>query len=270
MKYSISLFEWDEQRELASDLVFKKGDTIVVDLGFGKHLGKVCGTAEDKCKKGSCNNCSSEAISEGKILRKATSLENDKAALDNKKRHEFMRKCRTLIKKYDLPMKLVGIDVSIDGGGIIFGFTAEERIDFRNLVRELAGIFQKSVRLQQLGSRDEAKMKGGIGPCGRPLCCLSDITAMQSITTEMARLQQISHRGNERLSGCCNRLMCCLAFEQSTYEKMRAKLPNIGDKVKTSSGSGVVDNIKILSQEIGIRFDREPGKVVWMGVDEIR
>jgi cell fate regulator YaaT (PSP1 superfamily) len=175
-----------------------------------------------------------------------------------------------LVKKYDLPMKLVGVDLSIEGGGIIFGFTAEERIDFRNLVRELAGVFQKSVRLQQLGSRDEAKMKGGIGPCGRPLCCLSGITAMQSISTEMARLQQISHRGNERLSGCCNRLMCCLAFEQATYEKMRAKLPNIGYKIKTAGGAGVVDNIKILSQEIGVRLDKEPGKVVWIGIDEIK
>jgi len=270
MKYSISLFEWNEKRELTSDLVLKKDDVVVVDLGYGKHLGTVCGIAPEKNKKGTCGNCQAEMISEGNIMRKATSLEKDKAALDDKKKQELIKKCRTLVKKYNLPMKLVGIDISIDGGGIIFGFTAEERIDFRNLVRELAGIFQKSVRLQQLGSRDEAKMKGGIGPCGRALCCLSGITAMQSISTEMARLQQISHRGNERLSGCCNRLMCCLAFEQSTYEKMRAKLPNLGDKVKTSSGSGVVDNIKILSQEIGIRFDREPGKVVWVGLDELR
>lgn len=279
MKYSISLFEWGEQRELPSELTLKKGDVVVVDLGFGKHLGKICGLADEKNKSNSCKSCPAEVVSEsqyrtipgeGKIMRKATNLEKEKAALENKKRDELMNKCRTLIKKYSLPMKLVGIDVSIDGGGIIFGFTAEERIDFRNLVRELAGAFQKSVRLQQLGSRDEAKMKGGIGPCGRPLCCLSGITAMQSISTEMARLQQISHRGNERLSGCCNRLMCCLAFEQSTYEKMRKSLPNIGDKIKIAGGAGTVDNIKILSQEVGIRLDSEPEKLIWVGIDEIK
>jgi len=266
MKYQVSLFEWEEQRELSSDLTLQVDDVVVVDLGFGKHLGRISGI---KKPGGTKESGSGELISEGKIMRKATALEKEKTSLNQKKREEFLKKCRGLVKKYELPMKLVGIDLSIDGGGIIFGFTAEERIDFRNLVRELAGIFQKSVRLQQLGSRDEAKMKGGIGPCGRPLCCLAGITAMQSISTEMARLQQISHRGNERLSGCCNRLMCCLAFEQATYEKMRANLPNIGDKVKTASGPGVVDNIKILSQEIGVRLDKEPGKVAWMGMDEI-
>jgi len=269
MKYLISLFEWGEKRELSSEIPLRKNDVVVVDLEFGKHLGKVCSTIESCGCENKCKRNSGEIESEGTILRKATSIEKEKLALGSKKKGELMQKCRSLIKKYSLPMKLVGVDISIDGGGIIFGFTAEERIDFRNLVRELAGNFQKSVRLQQLGSRDEAKMKGGIGPCGRSLCCLAGITAMQSISTEMARLQQISHRGNERLSGCCNRLMCCLAFEQSTYEKMRKKLPNIGDKVRVASGEGVVDNIKILSQEVGIRLNKEPGKVIWVGLDKI-
>jgi len=266
MQYLLSIFEWAEQRVLFSDQSFKEGDVVIVDLGFGKHLGKICEVLKEKKSK---SKIPPGPESEGTILRRATTLEKDKARLDSKKRNQMMQKCRRLVKKYQLPMKLVGVDASIDGGGIIFGFTAEERIDFRSLVRELAGIFQKSVRLQQLGSRDEARMCGGIGPCGRALCCLSNITSLQSISTDMARLQQISHRGNERLSGCCNRLMCCLAFEQDTYEKMRAKLPGAGDKVKISAGSGIVDNIKILSQEVGVRLDSEPEKVVWVGVDEI-
>lgn len=267
MKYLVSIFEWGEKRILSSEQSLKRGDSIIVDLGFGKHLATVCNESREKKSHQKTGNIPE---TEGIILRRATSLEKDKACLTAKKRDEMMQKCRKLIKRYALPMKLVGVDVSIDGGGILFGFTAEERIDFRLLVRELAGIFQKSVRLQQLGSRDEARICGGIGPCGRTLCCLSGITAMQSISTEMARLQQISHRGNERLSGCCNRLMCCLAFEQEVYEKMRAKLPTAGDRIKISSGSGVVDNIKILSQEIGVRLDKEPGKVVWVGIDEIK
>ncbi|MFH1182894.1 MAG: regulatory iron-sulfur-containing complex subunit RicT [Candidatus Moraniibacteriota bacterium] len=267
MKYLLSIFEWGEQRVLSSDQPLKEGDTVVVDLGFGKHLGKICETLKDKKNERKVAN---SLENEGVILRRATTLEKDKANLDSKKRTQMMQKCRKLIKKYDLPMKLVGVDVSIDGGGIIFGFTAEERIDFRTMVRELAGIFQKSVRLQQLGSRDEARNCGGIGPCGRALCCLSNIAAMQSISTEMARLQQISHRGNERLSGCCNRLMCCLAFEQDTYEKLRAKLPSAGDRVKISSGNGMVDNIKILSQEVGVRLDSEPEKVIWVNVEELK
>jgi len=270
MKYSLLLFEWGEQRELSSELTLKKGDRVVIDLGFGRHLGTICGPAKETANCHCGKRMTKEGEGEGTIIRKATNLEKEKAALDGPKRNDLMRKCRTLIKKYELPMKLVGVDISIDGGGIIFGFTAEERIDFRNLVRELAGCFQKSVRLQQLGSRDEAKMIGGIGPCGRPLCCLSGITAMQSISTEMARFQQISHRGNERLSGCCNRLLCCLAFEQATYEKMRSKLPGVGDRVRISSGEGVIDNIKILSQEVGIRLDKEPEKLVWVKVDELR
>ena len=269
MQYSISLFEWGEQRELSSELPLKKDDVVLVDLGFGKHLGKICCAIDKNCNKG-CGRNLGEINNEGTIIRKITGLEKEKLVLGNKKKRELIQKCRTLVKKYDLPMKLVGVDISMDGGGIIFGFTAEERIDFRNLVRELASTFQKSVRLQQLGSRDEAKMKGGIGPCGRPLCCLAGITAMQSISTEMARLQQISHRGNERLSGCCNRLMCCLAFEQPTYEKMRRKLPNIGDRIKTNSGEGTVDNIKILSQEVGARLDKEPGKIVWLKIAELK
>lgn len=252
---------------MSSELTLKKGDIVVVDLGFGKHLGSICDVINDK-KKEPKNSDNFEY--EGTILRRATAPEKEKSCLTPKKRTELMQKCRALIKKYQLPMKLVGVDVAIDGGGIIFGFTAEERIDFRTLVRELAGVFQKSVRLQQLGSRDEARMCGGIGPCGRALCCLSNITAMQSISTEMARLQQISHRGNERLSGCCNRLMCCLAFEQETYEKMRSKLPNIGDRVKILAGAGVIDNIRILSQEVGVRLDSEPEKVVWVGIDELK
>lgn len=166
-------------------------------------------------------------------------------------------------------MKLTGVDISLEGGGIIFGFTAEERIDFRSLVRELASTFQKSVRLQQMGSRDEARIKGGLGPCGRPFCCLSETIPIKSIGTDMARLQQISHRGNERLSGCCNRLMCCLAFEQDTYERMRKNLPDIGTKVRTKNGDGTVENLRILSQEIEVRLSENKKETFWINIKEI-
>lgn len=266
MRYLISLFNWNETREVSADHLYRKGEYIVCDLGFGKHLGKIISIIREGDKKDSFVSPETQCT----ILRKATVKEKEKAEISPQKRSDLMKKCRYLIKKYALPMKLVGVDVSIDGGGIVFGFTAEERIDFRTLVRELSAMFQKSVRLQQIGSRDEAKIRGGIGPCGRSLCCLSGIAAIQSISTEMARLQQISHRGNERLSGCCNRLMCCLAFEQDTYEKMRAKLPNIGDRVKTSQGPGTVENLKILSQEVGVRLDDSKNKIVWIGADEIK
>ncbi|MBM3256421.1 MAG: stage 0 sporulation protein [Candidatus Moranbacteria bacterium] len=265
MYYLISLFNWNEKREVSADSLYKKGDAVVCDLGFGKHLGKVISPVKEEDRKDTPASPEIQCV----ILRKATTKEREKTDLSSERRSELMQKCRHLIKKYALPMKLVGVDISIDGGGIVFGFTAEERIDFRVLVRELSAMFQKSVRLQQIGSRDEAKIRGGMGPCGRPLCCLSGIAAIQSISTEMARLQQISHRGNERLSGCCNRLMCCLAFEQDTYEKMRAKLPDIGNQVKTSLGKGVVENLKILSQEVGVKLDSDPSKVVWLKVDEI-
>lgn len=271
MKYLVSIFEWGEQRELESPLELKENDTVVIELGFGKHLGKIVEACGKECEKDDKNKGEESNISgEGFILRKATVSERKKSELSPKKKDGFVRKCRELVKKYKLPMKLVGVDMSIEGGGIIFGFTAEERIDFRSLVRELASTFQKSVRLQQIGSRDEARLKGGIGPCGRRLCCLSKNITMQSISTEMARLQQISHRGNERLSGCCNRLMCCLAFEQATYEKLRSNLPDIGARVKTPSGIGTVENLKILSQEVGVRLDSDSDHIIWVKVKEIK
>ncbi len=269
MQYLLSLFEWGEERTISSDLPLKKGDTVILDLGFGKHLATVQKLIEAK-ECGSCEKCDKHTVQEDYVIvRKATSLEKEKVKLGVTKKKEMIKKCRELIKKYELPMKLTGVDVSVEGGGIIFGFTAEERIDFRSLVRELASTFQKSVRLQQMGSRDEARIKGGLGPCGRPFCCLSETIPIQSISTDMARLQQISHRGNERLSGCCNRLMCCLAFEQDTYEKMKDKLPEIGSKVKTREGEGVVRNHKILSQEIEVRLGNEQKSSVWINVKEI-
>ena len=126
MKYLISLFEWGEQRELSSELALRINDVVVIDLGFGKHLGTVSAI---KNSGDSQESGAGEIINEGKILRKATALEKDKIGLNQEKSDEFLRKCRELVKKYDLPMKLVGVDLSIEGGGIIFGFTAEERID---------------------------------------------------------------------------------------------------------------------------------------------
>ncbi len=267
MKYLVSIFEWKEERKLESPLNLKKGDLIVVDLVFGKHLGEIVRLLDEDSCNGQCDDCFQK---EGIIVRKATGLEKEKIKEDIEKKEKFLKDCRALVKKYKLPMKLVGVDLAVDGGGIIFGFTAEERVDFRLLVRELAAKFQKSVRLQQIGSRDEARMKGGIGPCGRVLCCLSRNIAIQSISTEMARLQQISHRGNERLSGCCNRLMCCLSFEQDTYEKMRGKLPNVGERVRTPHGDGTIEGLKILSEEVGVRLDSNPKEVIWVKVSELR
>ena len=268
MQYLISLFEWGEEKLISSEIPLKKGDEVIVDLGFGKHLGTVLRVIEECDKK--CGKCDKYSTSEDYvIMRKATSLEREKVKLGAHKKKEMITKCRVLVKKYELPMKLTGVDVSLEGGGIIFGFTAEERIDFRSLVRELASTFQKSVRLQQMGSRDEARKKGGLGPCGRPFCCLSETIPIKSIGTDMARLQQISHRGNERLSGCCNRLMCCLAFEQETYEIMRKNLPDIGSTVMTKNGAGTVENLKILSQEVEVRSNENRKETFWINIKEI-
>jgi len=260
--FLISCFTWNDHKDFSSDLALKKGDEVVLELGFGKHLGVVEGVLKEK----SCNGCSKD---EGSILRKATAAEKRKAKLDEKKKEEIVTKCRELIKKYKLPMKLVGVDITVDGGGIVFGFTAEERVDFRQLVRDLASLFQKSVRLQQIGSRDEAKITGGVGPCGRKLCCTSLNGSLRSISTEMARLQQISHRGNERLSGCCNRLMCCLAFEQESYENLKEGMPEIGEEVDTALGKGKIESVRILTQEAGIKLIEKPEEMIWLNINKI-
>jgi cell fate regulator YaaT (PSP1 superfamily) len=151
-------------------------------------------------------------------------------------------------------MKLVDVHVSLDGSNAVILFTADERIDFRELVKTLSKIFHRSVRLHQVGSRDEARKLGGCGVCGRDLCCLRFPGSLPSISIDMARVQQVAHRGSERISGVCGRLMCCLSYEAAQYKQMLAGFPELHSSVAIKEGKGEVIELNALTGDIKLRM----------------
>ena len=193
------------------------------------------------------------------ILRKATTIDLEKIS-DQKQKKKAMDYCKKMINKYHLFMKLVDVHFSFDGSRITFAFTADGRIDFRELVKDLTRHFSRTVRLQQIGIRDEAKIIGGYGHCGRSLCCGGFLKNLTSINSEMAELQQVAHRGSERISGICGRLMCCLAYENDNYKKLAKKLPAIGARVDVDGKKGVIASHHVLKQSVGVEFPPEGGE----------
>ena len=173
-----------------------------------------------------------------------------------------------MVKKRNLSMKIVDAHFSFDGGKVTFSFIAEKRVDFRELVKDLSKQFQRSIRLQQIGSRDEAKGKGGFGACGRRLCCMNFSGALQSVTIEDARLQQMGQRGSDRLSGLCDRLRCCLAFESDQYRQELETLPRDRQEVKWENKKGIVVDKNIMLRQVTVEFaDRSKKK---LSLDDIK
>ena len=182
------------------------------------------------------------------------------------KRHEECKKieeeafkvCQEKIKEHGLNMVLTEVECKFDNSKILFYFTADGRIDFRDLVRDLAAIYKTRIELRQIGVRDEVKRIGGNGVCGRELCCCSFLSDFETVSIKMAKEQNISLNPS-KISGNCGRLMCCLKYENEVYEEKLKKLPNIGAIVKTEDGEGEVDNIEILKERIRVRFKNEEG-----------
>lgn len=189
------------------------GDRVLVRTDLGLDLGVVISVKE----------VNEEEITTPlkPVQHKATAEDMEKMREQQKLREQALSKCRELIKKYQLEMRLVDCAFSFDGGRITFVFTAPSRVDFRNLLKDLNHAFQKSIRLQQIGVRDAAKYIGGVGVCGRGLCCSAFLCTLGSISTDLARLQEIDQRGTDRLLGSCGRLRCCLRFEAEMYPGYR-------------------------------------------------
>jgi cell fate regulator YaaT (PSP1 superfamily) len=183
-------------------------------------------------------------------LEKISSLSEKREAVDF---------CRRIKDKYKLPMKVIDVNFSFDGSRITFAFIADGRVDFRELVKDLTRHFGRTIRLQQIGIRDEAKIMGDYGHCGKRLCCQGHLKQLTSISSEMAELQQCSHRGSERISGICGRLMCCLAYEQSGYEESRKKFPPLGTRVNVDGKRGTVVGHHILKETVNVEFPGEKG-----------
>lgn len=241
----IQFAPWDKIYDFSLNLPdIKTGDYVIVETELGLELGKVTSLTEK----------SKTELKLKPVLRLAN-YDDVVEVLDEKRKAETMDFCREMILKHDLKMKLVDVHFSFSGNRLNFAFIADGRIDFRLLVKDLAARFNANIRLTQIGTRDEARLSGDCGPCGRGLCCREFLDDFSSITSEMAEVQQVVHRGSERISGMCDRLMCCLAYEYEGYKDLVGKLPPVGTRVNLENAKGTVISHNILKQTIKVKLD---------------
>ena len=189
------------------------------------------------------------------VLRIATEEDIDRHFKNKDKEKDAFNICLKKIQEHGLTMKLIDVEYTFDNNKFIFYFTADGRVDFRELVKDLATIFKTRIELRQIGVRDEAKMLGGLGPCGRPMCCSSFLGDFASVSIKMAKEQNLSLNPT-KISGICGRLMCCLNYEQSTYEDIRKRMPKVGSIVKTSEGTGEVFSNNIVKESVKVKLKK--------------
>ena len=229
-------------------------DKVVVETTMGEDVGEVV--------------INKRQIPDDKVsteLKRIVRLANNrdlKRVEDNKiKEQKAMKVCKEKIKKHKLDMNLVDVEYKFDNSKIIFYFTADGRVDFRELVKDLAAIYKTRIELRQIGVRDKAKEIGGIGPCGRILCCTSYLTNFDTVSINMAKNQNLSLNPS-KINGSCGRLLCCLTYENEVYEEYRKDLPNLGEKVKYEEKEGKVVELDILNKKYTIKTSDEEYIVV--------
>ncbi len=188
------------------------------------------------------------------VMRVATEQDLKTVEVNNQKEKEAFAICQQKIEKHNLVMKLVDVEYTFDNNKILFYFTADGRVDFRELVKDLASIFRTRIELRQIGVRDESKMLGGLGVCGRPFCCSTFLGEFQPVSIKMAKEQGLSLNPT-KISGTCGRLMCCLKYEQDVYEELLSITPKTGAYVKTAEGKGVVVDANLLTGNLHVRLD---------------
>ncbi|NLB79855.1 MAG: stage 0 sporulation family protein, partial [Clostridiaceae bacterium] len=205
-----------------------------------------------------------------KVMRKATEEDLIQLEENRKRSEEAFSICLEKIQKHDLEMKLIDVEYTFDNNKIMFYFTADGRVDFRELVKDLASVFRTRIELRQIGVRDEAKMLGGIGACGRSLCCNSHLSEFHPVSIKMAKEQSLSLNPT-KISGSCGRLMCCLKYEQDTYEYLLKKTPKIDAVVQTPNGQGVVVQVSLLKEMVRVKLDNEQNTdIVDYSVKDVR
>ena len=229
------------------DLNLEKGMHVIVDTAMGEEYGEVVIPTKE---------VEDEEISQPlkKIIRITTEKDEKMNSEFKAKEGEAFNICLEKIKKHGLVMKLIDVEYKYDGSKVIFYFTAEGRIDFRELVKDLASVFRTRIELRQIGVRDEVKRMGGNGMCGRELCCASFLGNFETVSIKMAKEQNISLNPS-KISGNCGRLMCCLKYEQNVYEEKLKRLPKIGAIVKTEDGTGEVCAVETLKEVIRVKFE---------------
>mgnify|MGYP002550096327 CR=1 FL=1 len=223
----------------------KKGDHVIVETARGVEYGTVVGGIREVDD--------SKVVQPLKpVLRIATERDNEQEAANKGKEKEAFRICQEKIRKHGLDMKLIDAEYTFDNNKVLFYFTADGRIDFRELVKDLASVFKTRIELRQIGVRDETKILGGIGICGRRLCCHTHLSEFVPVSIKMAKEQNLSLNPT-KISGVCGRLMCCLKHEEETYEDLNRRLPNIGDYVTTDDGlKGEVSSVNVLRQQVKV------------------
>ena len=228
------------------NLQIEKGMNVIVDTAMGEEYGEVV-----IARKEVEDNEVTEPLK--RVVRIATE-KDEKMRMQNKgKEKDAFKICIEKIEAHGLPMKLIDVEYKYDGTKVIFYFTADKRIDFRELVKDLAAIFRTRIELRQIGVRDEVKRCGGNGICGRELCCCSFLGNFETVSIKMAKEQNISLNPS-KISGNCGRLMCCLKYEQEVYEEKLSRLPKIGAIVKTSEGTGEVAAVETLKEVIRVKY----------------
>lgn len=195
------------------------------------------------------------------VIRVATKADDEKEANNRKKEKEALPICKEKIEKRNLPMKLINAEYTFDNNKILFYYFSDGRVDFRELVKDLAAVFHTRIEMRQVGVRDEAKLRGGIGICGRPLCCNTYMADFQPVSIKMAKEQNLSLNAT-KISGVCGRLMCCLKNEQDTYEELNRNLPNVGDEVTINAENrkGQVHSVNVLRQIVKVIVEENDEK----------
>ncbi len=232
------------------DKTYEKGDHVIVETSRGQECGEVA-IANRDMDDASLHQPLKE------VVRMADDVDIRRAAENEEKKQQAMKTCQQRIDAHGLDMKLVDVEYAFDNSKILFYFTAEGRVDFRELVKDLASVFRMRIELRQIGVRDEAKMLGGIGICGRPFCCVQFLSDFQPVSIKMAKEQGLSLNPT-KISGSCGRLMCCLKYEQDAYEYLLKTTPRQGALVTTKEGRGVVQEVNLLTGQLKIHLDKAP------------
>ena len=228
------------------NLEINQKDKVVVETTMGQELGEVVINKREVPEQ-------SLTVPLKKVIRVATSKDLKHQEENHKKEKEAFKICEEKIKKYKLEMNLTEVEYKFDNSKILFYFTADGRIDFRELVKDLAAVFKTRIELRQIGVRDEVKRIGGNGVCGRELCCCSFLGNFETVSIKMAKEQNMSLNPS-KISGNCGRLMCCLKYEQDVYEDKLKRLPKIGAIVKTEDGEGTVESIETLKEIVRVKL----------------
>lgn len=239
----------------AANEEYARGATVIVETTRGPESGTVViPTKEVKDE---------EVVSPLKpILRLANKKDLERIARNEERREEGIRVCREAVRKRNLDMKIVDCEFAFDGSKVLFSFSAPTRIDFRDLVKDLASIFHMRIELKQIGIRDETRILGGIAPCGRPCCCANGMCDFKKVTIKMAKTQGLSLNPG-KISGLCGRLMCCLEYENDYYAEVGKSMPKIGSNAEGPDGKGIVASVNMLKMTVNLKIETKEGGVVF-------